>query len=153
MPHYRKVGEPMVTEEDRDLLKAALLAQKRAHCPFSRYPVGAAVRTEDGTIVTGCNVESASFSLTCCAERVAVFKAVSEGHKRITACSIVTMEGKPAPPCGACRQVLYEFGRDIRIILGNPEGEVRILSLEMLLPEGFTAEQLLERAEGAKSTN
>ena len=142
-----------MTEEDRELLNAALLAQKQAHCPFSRYPVGSAVRTEDGTLVTGCNVESASFSLTCCAERVAVFKAVSEGHKRITACSIVTVEGTPAPPCGACRQVLFEFGGDIRIVLGNPEGEMRILSLGTLLPEGFTADQLLERSEGAKSAD
>jgi len=143
----------MVTEEDRELLTAALRAQKQAHCPFSRYPVGSAVRTSDGTIVTGCNVESASFSLTCCAERVAVFKAVSEGHKRITACSIVTVEGKPAPPCGACRQVLYEFGGDIRIVLGNPEGEVRVLSLDALLPEGFTADQLLKRSESAESSH
>ena len=150
MPHYRKAGEPMVTNEDRELLSAALVAQKEAHCPFSRYPVGSAVRTEDGTIVTGCNVESASFSLTCCAERVAVFKAVSEGHKRIVACSIVTVEGKPAPPCGARRQVLFEFGGDIRIVLGNPEGEVRIVSLAALLPEGFTAEQLLKRSEGVE---
>ena len=138
-----------MTPADRTLLEAALEAQKQAHCPFSKYPVGAAVRTEDGTIFTGCNVESASFSLTCCAERVAVFKAVSEGHKNIMSCSIVTVEGKPAPPCGACRQVLYEFGPKMRIVLGNPEGEVRILELVDLLPEGFTADQLLSRAEHA----
>jgi len=137
----------MVTAEDRSLLTAALEAQKQAHCPFSRYPVGSAVRTADGSIFTGCNVESASFSLTCCAERVAVFKAVSEGHKEIVACSIATVEGKPAPPCGACRQVLFEFGRHMRIVLGNPVGEVRILQLVDLLPEGFTPEQLLSRAE------
>ena len=138
-----------MTPADRTLLEAALEAQKQAHCPFSKYPVGAAVRTEDGTIFTGCNVESASFSLTCCAERVAVFKAVSEGHKNIMSCSIVTVEGTPAPPCGACRQVLYEFGPKMRIVLGNPEGEVRILELVDLLPEGFTADQLLSRAEHA----
>ncbi len=139
----------MVTPDDRALLVAALDAQKRAHCPFSRYPVGSAVRTVDGTIFSGCNVESASFSLTCCAERVAVFKAVSEGHKSIVACSIVTVDGTPAPPCGACRQVLYEFGGDMRIVLGNPEGEVRILNLGDLQPEGFTAEQLLARSKAA----
>ena len=137
----------MVNDDDRELLTVALEAQKRAHCPFSKYPVGAAVRTADGTVFSGCNVESASFSLTCCAERVAVFKAVSEGHKRIVACSIVTVEGKPAPPCGACRQVLYEFGGDMRIVLGNPHGEVRILNLASLLPDGFTAEHLLSRSE------
>lgn len=137
----------MVTEDDRKLLEAALDAQKQAHCPFSRYPVGAAVRTVDGELFSGCNVESASFSLTCCAERVAVFKAVSEGKPKLEACAIVTIEGKPAPPCGACRQVLFEFGQNMRIVLGNPDGEVRILQLIDLLPEGFTAEQLLERAE------
>ena len=137
----------MVTDADRKLLEAALEAQKQAHCPFSRYPVGAAVRTTDGELFTGCNVESASFSLTCCAERVAVFKAVSEGKPKLEACAIVTVEGKPAPPCGACRQVLFEFGQNMRIVLGNPSGEVRILELFDLLPEGFTAEQLLKRAE------
>ena len=141
----------MVTDDDRTLLEAALEVQERAHCPFSRYPVGSAVRTEEGEIFTGCNVESASFSLTCCAERVAVFKAVSEGHKRIMACSIVTIEDKPAPPCGACRQVLYEFGGNIRLILGNRRGDVRVLSLGDLLPEGFTAEQLSRSSEVGES--
>jgi len=141
----------MVTPGDRELLQAALAAQEKAHCPFSRYPVGAAIRTESGTVYTGCNVESASFSLTCCAERVAVFKAVSEGHKHIRACAIVTVEGTPAPPCGACRQVLYEFGPSMRIVLGNPSGDVRILALADLMPEGFTAEQLLARAEVAEN--
>ena len=140
----------MVTEDDRELLAAALDAQKRAHCPFSRYPVGAAVRTVSGEIFTGCNIESASFSLTCCAERVAAFKAISEGHTQFTACSIVTIEGKPAPPCGACRQVLYEFGASMRIVLGNPEGQVRTLRLADLFPEGFTSEQLLARAEAVE---
>ena len=137
--------------DDLTLLEAALEAQTRAHCPFSRYPVGSAIRTRSGKIFTGCNVESASFSLTCCAERVAVFKAVSEGHKEIDACAIVTVEGTPAPPCGACRQVLYEFGRSMRIVLGNPSGEVRILQLNELLPEGFTPEQLLARSEAAEN--
>ena len=141
----------MVTEADRKLLEAALDAQQRAHCPFSRYPVGAAVRTIDGLIFTGCNVESASFSLTCCAERIALFKAVSEGHKQIVACSIVTVEGTPAPPCGACRQLLYEFGRSMRIVLGNPDGDVRILHLPDLFPEGFTSEQLLARSEAIEN--
>ena len=140
----------MVTKDDRQLLEAALEAQKQAHCPFSKYPVGSAVRTVNGEVFSGCNVESASFSLTCCAERVAVFKAVSEGHRQIVACSIVTVEGTPAPPCGACRQVLYEFGRNMRIVLGNPSGEVRILNLGELLPEGFTPDQLLSRSEAAE---
>jgi len=139
----------MVTDDDRAILEAAIEAQKAAYCPFSKYPVGSTVRTEDGTLFSGCNVENASFSLTCCAERVAVFKAVSEGHKRITACAIVTKEEEPAPPCGACRQVLWEFGRDMRVVLGNAEGQVRIMSLGELLPGGFTPEQVLDREESS----
>jgi cytidine deaminase len=143
----------MVTADDRSLLEAALEAQTRAHCPFSKYPVGAAIRTSSGIVFTGCNVESASFSLTCCAERVAVFKAVSDGHTKIDACAIVTVEGIPTPPCGACRQVLYEFGRSMRIVLGSPSGEVRILQLSQLLPEGFTQEQLLEQTDVAEDSD
>jgi cytidine deaminase len=139
----------MVTADDRALLEAAVAAQQRAHCPFSRYPVGAAVRTVQGAVFSGCNVESASFSLTCCAERVAVFKAVSEGHKAIAACAIVTSDGKPAAPCGACRQVLYEFGPEMRIVLGNPSGEIRIMNLADLLPEGFSQEHLLSHSGDA----
>lgn len=135
----------VMDDEDKTLLEAALAVQKNAHCPFSAYPVGSAVRTEDGTIFSGCNVESASFSLTCCAERVAVFAAVSKGHKRITECAIVTVEDQPAPPCGACRQVLWEFGGNIRLVLGNNTGAVRLAQLGDLLPDGFTASQL-ERA-------
>ena len=143
----------MVTPDDLSLLEAALDAQTRAHCPFSQYPVGAAVRTAGGIVYTGCNVESASFSLTCCAERVAIFKAVSDGHTDIAACAIVTVEGKPAPPCGACRQVLYEFGPSMRILLGNPGGDVRVLELSQLLPEGFTQEQLLSRSEATEEVD
>ena len=128
----------MVTDEDRALLQAAIDAQGQAHCPFSRYPVGSAVRTTGGQVFTGCNVESASFSLTCCAERVAVFK----GHKQLVACAIVTSEQRPVPPCGACRQVLFEFGTDMRLVLGNAAGEIRIARLNDLLPEGFSQEQL-----------
>ncbi len=133
----------MVTTPDLELLKAAVEAQSYAHCPFSNYPVGAAVRTGSGKVYTGCNVESASFSLTCCAERVAIFKAVSEGERNIVACAIVTDEKVPAPPCGACRQVLHEFGPQMRIVLGDGGDAVRILSLPDLLPEGFSADQVL----------
>ncbi len=122
-----------------------MAAQAHAHAPFSDYPVGAAVRTQSGKVYTGCNVENASFSLTCCAERVAVFKAVSEGNREIVACAIVTDERVPAPPCGACRQVLHEFGPTMRIILGDGGDAVRIMSLAQLLPEGFSADQVLSR--------
>jgi len=135
----------MVTEEDRALIAAAEATKNHAHAPFSRYPVGAAVRTSSGHTFTGCNVENASFSLTCCAERVAVFKAVSEGKREIVACAIVTDEAGPIPPCGACRQVLHEFGPEMRIVLGDGAGNVRIMTLSELLPEGFSAAQVLDR--------
>ncbi len=134
-----------MTPEDTELLAAAVAVQANAHAPFSSYPVGSAVRTTDGTIFSGVNVESASFSLTCCAERVALCTAVSAGHKRIVSCAIVTDEDEPAPPCGACRQLLSEFGADIRIVLGNGKGKVRIAMLGDLLPESFTAQQVLAR--------
>lgn len=135
----------MVDEQDLELLAAARAAQAYAHAPFSKYPVGAAVRTAAGTLFTGCNVESASFSLTCCAERVAVFKAVSEGETDIVSCAIVTNEAVPAPPCGACRQVLHEFGPKMRIVLGNGGADVRVMELAVLLPEGFDPEQVLSK--------
>ena len=135
----------MVTEDDLALLDAARSAQAHAYAPFSKYPVGAAVRTASGAIYSGCNVESASFSLTCCAERVAVFKAVSDGEQQITACAIVTDERVPAAPRGACRQVLHEFGPNMRIVLGGGADTVRTMELDTLLPEGFDPEQVLSR--------
>ena len=135
----------MVSPEDDQLLDAARDAQGFAYAPYSKYPVGAAVRTESGEVFTGCNVESASFSLTCCAERVAVFKAVSEGHKKIVACAIVTDETVPAAPCGACRQVLHEFGSDMTILLSDGADTCREMTLSDLLPEGFNPDQVLSR--------
>ena len=135
----------MVTPEDLALLDAAIAVQQHAHAPFSSYPVGSAVRTVDGTVFSGVNVESASFSLTCCAERVALCTAVSAGHKEIVSCAIVTDEEVPAAPCGACRQLLSEFGRNMRLVMGNGSGNVRIAFLGDLLPESFTADQVLSR--------
>ena len=103
------------------------------------------MRAEDGSIHTGCNVEVSSYSHTCCAERVAVFKAVSEGHRRLTACAVMTDISPPASPCGACRQVLYDFGPDMVMILANPAGEVIEIPLAELLPQAFTPEQVLQK--------
>jgi cytidine deaminase len=153
VPIDHAVGQLVVTPTDKALLAAAIAAQAHAHCPFSKYPVGAAVLTADGEIFGGCNVESASFSLTCCAERVAVFKAVSEGHQQIVACAIVTAEQRPVPPCGACRQVLFEFGATMRLVLGTQAGDIRIASLGNLLPEGFGQEQLLGAVGAAESSD
>ena len=127
------------------LLEAAEAARARAHAPYSGFTVGAAVLAEDGTIHTGCNVEISSYSHTCCAERVAVFKAVSEGRTRLTACAVVTDISPPASPCGACRQVLNDFGPELTMYLANPAGEVIEVALAELLPKAFTPEQVLRK--------
>jgi cytidine deaminase len=113
-----------VTPDLRDRLYAASVdARARAYAPYSRFLVGAAILTEEGTIVPGSNVEISSYSLTCCAERVAVFAAVSSGVRRITAVAVATDASPPAGPCGACRQVLYDFGGpDLEVLLTNTTG-------------------------------
>lgn len=124
------------------LIAAAAVARSRAFAPFSRFLVGAALECESGTIVLGCNVESASYGLTMCAERVAIFKAVSEGHRRFTRIAIVTDAATPTPPCGACRQLLWEFAPDADVILANLRGTVATYTVRELLPHGFDAKQL-----------
>jgi cytidine deaminase len=124
------------------LIAAAAAARQKAFAPFSHFQVGAALEAEDGTIVTGCNVESASYGLTICAERVAVFKGVSEGLRRFRRVAVVTDTATPTPPCGACRQVLWEFAPDAEVILANLAGTVRRFTMRELLPEAFDARQL-----------
>jgi cytidine deaminase len=120
--------------------------RERAYAPYSHYLVGAAVLTEDGSVFTGCNVENASYGLTVCAERVAVFSAVAAGHKRITAVAILTPSR--GAPCGACRQVLLEFGGgELEVHLADPEGGRRKRTLADLLPEAFGPDDL-RAAEG-----
>lgn len=118
------------------LLQAAAKVACRAYSPYSKFCVGAAVLTESGEVFTGCNVENASYGLTVCAERVAVFKAISEGEQAIT--SVAISSRGSAYPCGACRQVLNEFGPDMDVILGDSEGQLtEQLSLKDLLPKAF----------------
>jgi len=118
------------------LIQHATEARENAYAPYSEYPVGAAVLTASGRIFNGCNVENASSGLTVCAERTAIQKAVSEGEREITALAVVTQDG--APPCGACRQVLLEFGKDATIILADDSGGFQETSLRELLPRPFT---------------
>ena len=125
----------------KELLAVAAEIRNRAHAPYSGFSVGAGLLTEDGSVVPGCNVENSSYSLTCCAERTAIFTAVTAGFRAFRAIAIVA-DGKPVPPCGACRQVLSEFAPDLPIILSDENGQPRILSLTNLLPEPFTAEYL-----------
>jgi cytidine deaminase len=120
-----------------DLLDAARAARKHAFAAFSGFQVGAALETAGGRVVTGCNVENATYGLTICAERVALFKAVSEGHRQFTRIAVVADTRDPTPPCGACRQILWEFGGDLEVILGNLSGEKARFSLKELLPHPF----------------
>jgi cytidine deaminase len=127
-----------------ELLAAARLARLNAYAPFSGFQVGAALETAEGQVITGCNVENATYGLTLCAERVAVFKAVSEGHRRFVRVAIVADTEAPTPPCGACRQILWEFGGDLEVILGNLEKETARFRLAELLPHPFDARLLNE---------
>lgn len=123
---------------DREsLIKHAIEATRKAHAPYSHFPVGAAILTKSGKIYTGCNIESSSYSLTICAERVALFKAVSEGEKQFKAIAISTANGQFCPPCGACRQVLWDLAGDIDVILAASENDYKIMKLSELLPEAF----------------
>ena len=124
------------------LIDAARRAREHAVAPFSHFKVGAALETADGTVVTGCNVENATYGLTICAERVAMFKALSEGHRTFTRIAIVADTDAPTPPCGACRQILWEFGGDLQIALANVRVETGRHALKDLLPLPFDARLL-----------
>ncbi|MGF7185416.1 cytidine deaminase [Desulfitispora alkaliphila] len=126
----------------RELLERAIEAKKNAYAPYSKFPVGAALLTTDNSIFTGCNVENASYGLTNCAERTAVYTAVAAGYSNFKAIAIVTNLEELATPCGACRQVLIEFGSEIDIIVGNEKGEYQVYTSGELLPSCFSGEQL-----------
>jgi cytidine deaminase len=119
------------------LIDAALRARENAYAPFSKFKVGAAIEDSAGNIYTGCNVENATFGLTLCAERVAIFKAISEGAKGFKRVAVAADTDKLTPPCGACRQILWEFCGDIEIVLVNLQGKVEMLRLGALLPRPF----------------
>ena len=121
------------------LIEAALDARKNAHAPFSHFQVGAALEDSAGRIHTGCNVENATFGLTLCAERVAVFKAVSEGARQFRRVAVVADTDTLTPPCGACRQILWEFCGDVELVLSNLHGKTETLRLKDLLPRPFDA--------------
>jgi cytidine deaminase len=123
-----------------NLIAKAMEVRERAHAPYSHFAVGAALLGKSGRIYTGCNVENASYGLSICAERTAVFKAVSEDERDFEAIAVVTEKG--VTPCGACRQVLMEFGEDLQVIVADEAGGYRVFSLQELLPEAFTSENL-----------
>jgi cytidine deaminase len=119
------------------LVLAARSARERAYAPFSKFKVGAAVEDEDGQVYTGCNVENATYGLTMCAERVAVFKAISEGASKLVRVAVVADTEKLTPPCGACRQILWEFCGDAELVLANLTGATERLRMSQLLPRPF----------------
>jgi len=119
------------------LIKAAKKARKNAFAPFSNFSVGAAVETKGGKIFTGCNVENASYGLTMCAERVAIFKAISEGEREFVKLALVADTENLTPPCGACRQIIWEFCGDAEIILASLTGESETFQIRELLPRAF----------------
>ena len=129
------------------LLDTARAARLNAHAPFSDFKVGAALETMEGVVITGCNVENATYGLTVCAERVALFKAISEGHRRFLRIAIVADTASPTPPCGACRQLLWEFGGDLEIILGNLTQERGRHRMKDLFPFPFDAQLLTLRSD------
>jgi cytidine deaminase len=119
------------------LVAAARRAREQAVAPFSGFQVGAALEAENGSVVTGCNVENASYGLTMCAERVAVFKAVSEGHRAFRRIAVIADAREPTPPCGACRQILWEYGGNLEVILANLGGITGRWRMSELLPVPF----------------
>lgn len=121
------------------LIQAAIEARRRAHAPFSRFLVGAAIESVDGRIFGGCNIENSSYGLTVCAERTAIFRAVAEGARRFSRLAVVAATPRLTPPCGACRQVLWDLCGDIEIVLANLEGAVESFRLSELLPRAFDA--------------
>jgi cytidine deaminase len=131
-------------KEFEALIAAARQARENAHAPYSNFRVGAAVRAKSGRIYAGCNVENASYGLTCCAERVAIFKAVSEGERGFDAVAVVTDADTLTPPCGACRQIIWEFCGDVPVILADLAGNSERMSAGELLPRAFDATSIGE---------
>ncbi len=130
-----------MTETDKKLIAEAKRAREFAYCPYSNFAVGAAVLGESGAIYGGCNVENASYSMTNCAERTAIYKALSAGEQEILALAVVAQGIEPVPPCGACRQVIAEF-RIPHILMANLADDVREMTLEEIIPGAFSKENL-----------
>jgi len=123
--------------DEKELLAKAWEAREKAYVPYSHFPVGAALETKSGKIYTGCNVENASYGLTICAERVVLYKAISEGEQEFTALAVVADTPTPCSPCGACRQVLCEFTKEMPVIMANLQGQILVKTVDELIPISF----------------
>lgn len=135
-------GKPMDEKTIQKLIGAAKEAREKAYCPYSKFKVGAALLSESGSIFTGVNVENASYGLTNCAERTAIFKAVSEGIRKFKAIAIVLDAPDFGAPCGACRQVIYEFGPETEVIMATVSGKYKVMKIKDLIPLAFGPENL-----------
>jgi cytidine deaminase len=129
-------------ENERKLVEAATGARENAYAPYSNFKVGAAVETSDGDIYIGCNVESASYGLTVCAERVAIWKGISRGEKRFVRIAVVVDTEELTPPCGVCRQIIWEFCGNVPVILANLHGKTETVMMTDLLPRAFDSKFL-----------
>jgi cytidine deaminase len=130
--------ESFVSEYEA-LIAAAKQSRENAHAAYSNFRVGAGLRATSGRIFGGCNVENATYGLTVCAERVAIFKAISEGERGFDAIAVVTDSDSLTPPCGACRQLIWEFCGDVPVILANLKGKIEVVSMKELFPKPFDA--------------
>jgi cytidine deaminase len=133
-----------LSESENQLIEEATAARVRSIAPFSKFLVGAALQTDEGKVFTGCNVESASYGLTVCAERVAIWKALSEGERDFARLVIVADTAQLTPPCGTCRQIIWEFCKHATIVLANLHGQKEELHIADLLPRAFDARFLKE---------
>ena len=134
----------MNTEQNK-LVEIATEAREKAFAPFSNFKVGAALLAQSGAVFSGCNIENASYGLTMCAERVAIFKAISEGEKNFKHLAIVADTDNLTPPCGACRQIIWEFCGDVEIVLANLQDETESFQMSELLPRAFDVNFLKEK--------
>lgn len=138
-------GKGRKTLRTNELIDEAKKAREYAYVPYSKFKVGAALLTKDGKVYRGCNIENAAYSVCNCAERTALFKAYSEGDTEFVALAVVADTARPVPPCGACRQVIFELcPSDMKVILANLKGDIAELTVKELLPKAFSAEDLHE---------
>ena len=127
---------------ERELIEAAAEARENAVTPYSKFKVGAAVETDAGELIKGCNIETSTYGLTLCAERVAIFKAVSDGKTKFTRIAVVADTDTLTPPCGSCRQIIWELCGDVPVIMSNLEGKTETIQMRDLLPKAFDADFL-----------